>query len=289
MTKIAVVECPRDAWQGLKDFIPIKEKVSHIKKLAKCGFHTIDAGSFVSPRAMPQMADAKELFGAIESVRSESETKILSIIASEGGARRASEFNFIDTWGYPFSVSEEFQLRNSRKNIQNGLEDLKRVKEIAEMHNVELVVYLSMAFGNPYGEEYHQEIVYERLLMAQDAGADLISLSDTTGEGTTQKVIELCQMMTETATVPWGAHMHSTYEDAIIKTQAAISAGCTRIDTALKGFGGCPFASDALIGNMPTEKVLTAIEDMKGYTHQLDPLEIESAYNNAMKVFGSKH
>ena len=289
MTKIAVVECPRDAWQGLKDFIPTKVKVSHIKSLAKCGFHTIDAGSFVSPRAMPQMADAKELFGAIESIRCETETKFLSIIASEGGARRASEFDFIDAWGYPFSVSEEFQLRNSRKNIQNGLEDLKRVKEIAVKQGVELVVYLSMAFGNPYGEQYHQDIVNERLVMAQDAGADLISLSDTTGEGTTEKVIELCRMMSKVASVPWGAHMHSTYDDAMIKTKAAINAGCTRIDTALKGFGGCPFASDALIGNMPTEKVLTAIEGLEGYTHQLDPLEIESAYNSALNVFGGKH
>lgn len=289
MTKIAVVECPRDAWQGLREFIPTKQKVSHIKKLANCGFHTIDAGSFVSPRAMPQMADAKELFGAIESIRSETETKVLCIVASEGGARRACEFNFIDAWGYPFSVSEEFQLRNSRKNIKNGLEDLKRVKEIADRQGVNLVVYLSMAFGNPYGEEYHLDIVHERLVMAQDVGVDLISLSDTTGEGTTERVIELCQFMSEFALVPWGVHMHSTYEDAIIKTKAAISAGCTRIDTALRGFGGCPYAADTLIGNMPTEKVLSAIEGMEDYTHQLNPLNIESAYNSALNVFGGKH
>ena len=289
MTKIAVVECPRDAWQGLREFIPTKQKVSHIKKLANCGFHTIDAGSFVSPRAMPQMADAKELFGAIESIRSETETKVLCIVASEGGARRACEFNFIDAWGYPFSVSEEFQLRNSRKNIKNGLEDLKRVKEIADRQGVNLVVYLSMAFGNPYGEEYHLDIVHERLAMAQDVGVDLISLSDTTGEGTTERVIELCQFMSEFALVPWGVHMHSTYEEAIIKTKAAISAGCTRIDAALRGFGGCPYAADTLIGNMPTEKVLSAIEGMEDYTHQLNPLNIESAYNSALNVFGGKH
>ena len=289
MTKIAVVECPRDAWQGLRKFIPTKQKISHIKKLANCGFHTIDAGSFVSPRAMPQMADAKELFGAIESIRSETETKVLCIIASKGGARRACEFNFIDAWGYPFSVSEEFQLRNSRRNIKNGLEDLKRVKEIADRQGVNLVVYLSMAFGNPYGEEYNLDIVHERLVMAQDVGVDLISLSDTTGEGTTERVIELCQFMSEFASVPWGVHMHSTYEDAIIKTKAAIGAGCTRIDTALNGFGGCPYAADTLIGNMPTEKVLSAIESMEGYTHQLNPLNIESAYNSALNVFGGKH
>ena len=143
--------------------------------LANCGFHTIDAGSFVSPRAMPQMVDARPLFAALEEVRATSDTKLLSIIASEGGARRATEFDFIDAWGYPFSVSEEFQLRNSRKNIKDGMEDLKRVKELAEKHNVELVVYLSMAFGNPYGEEYHRDLVLERLLQAESIGADLIS------------------------------------------------------------------------------------------------------------------
>jgi hydroxymethylglutaryl-CoA lyase len=289
MTHISIVECPRDAWQGFQDFIPTQEKINHIKMLANCGFHTIDAGSFVSPRAMPQMVDARPLFTALEEVRATSDTKLLSILASEGGARRATEFDFIDAWGYPFSVSEEFQLRNSRKNIKDGMEDLKRVKELADRHNVELVVYLSMAFGNPYGEEYHRDLVLERLLQAESIGADLISLSDTTGEGTTEKVVELCDLVKKESAVPWGAHMHSTYDEASAKAQAAINAGCTRIDTALRGFGGCPFASDALIGNMPTEKVLTAIEEMNEVSHGLDPLALESAYNSALNVFSGRH
>lgn len=289
MTTISIVECPRDAWQGLGDFIPTSEKIDHITSLMRCGFHTIDAGSFVSPRAMPQMADAHELFRALEEVREHSSTQLLSIIASEGGAKRAVAFDHIDAWGYPFSVSEAFQLRNSRKNIADALEDLKRVKELADKNGVELVVYLSMAFGNPYGETYHTDLVLERLEQATAAGADLISLSDTTGEGTVVKVKELCTLLSEHTRLPWGAHLHSTYEEASIKAEAAIEAGCTRLDTALKGFGGCPFASDALIGNMPTEKVLTAIESIYEVGHSLDPLAVESAYNSAMSVFSHRH
>jgi len=284
MTTIDIVECPRDAWQGFHDFIPTSEKIQHIQTLMRCGFHTIDAGSFVSPRAMPQMADAKALFSALAAEREHSPTKLLSIVASEGGARRATEFDCIDAWGYPFSVSEVFQQRNSRKDIPGAIDDLKRVKDLADAHGVELVVYLSMAFGNPYEEAYNVDMVLERLSQAVDCGADLISLSDTTGQGTLEKVTALCKTMEEQCTLPWGAHMHSTYEEASAKASAAIEAGCRRIDTALRGFGGCPFASDTLIGNMPTEKVLTALES-SAHAHELDPLMIESAYNSALSVF----
>jgi hydroxymethylglutaryl-CoA lyase len=251
----------------------------------ECGFHTIDAGSFVSPRAMPQMADAHELFSALEEAREKSDTQLLSIVASEGGARRAAKFNHIDAWGYPFSVSEIFQERNSRKTIPKAIEDLKRVKDLASKSNVELVVYLSMAFGNPYGEAYHTDLVLERLEQALLCGGDIISLSDTTGQGSTEKVVELCTLMSYYSAVPWGAHMHSTYEDAGEKALAAVSAGCKRIDTALKGYGGCPFASDQLIGNMPTEKVLSALTHAN-LPHVLNPLEVESAYNSALEVLG---
>ncbi|MDB4177678.1 hydroxymethylglutaryl-CoA lyase [Schleiferiaceae bacterium] len=285
MTTISIVECPRDAWQGFHDFIPTGEKIKHIKSLMHCGFHTIDAGSFVSPRAMPQMADAQELFAGLEEIRESSSTQLLSIVASEGGAKRAAEFNHIDAWGYPFSVSEVFQERNSRKNIERAIDDLKRVKDLALHSNVELVIYLSMAFGNPYGEFYHTDLVLERLEQALLCGADIISLSDTTGQGTTQKVVELCSLMKDHSTVPWGAHMHSTYDEATEKALAAVSSGCRRIDTALKGYGGCPFASDQLIGNMPTEKVLSALT-LANHSHSLDPLRIESAYNSALQVLG---
>ncbi len=285
MNQISIVECPRDAWQGIHDFIPTADKVSYLEQLLECGFHTIDAGSFVSPRAMPQMADAKELFSALEEARSESNTQLLSIVANEGGAKRAAAFDFIDAWGYPFSVSEVFQQRNSRKNIADAMDDLKRVKDLAVANNVELVVYLSMAFGNPYSESYDQDMVLERMEQAVECGADILSLSDTTGQGTKDSVAELCALMQANSPKPWGAHMHSTYDEASAKALIAIENGCTRIDTALRGFGGCPFASDALIGNMPTEKVLTALAK-GGYESTVDPLRIESSYNSALKLFG---
>src|SRR5210317_222172 len=195
MNQISIVECPRDAWQGIHEFIPTSDKVRYIEQLLQCGFHTIDAGSFVSPRAMPQMADAQQLFAALEEARAQSETQLLSIVASEGGAKRAAEFNHIDAWGYPFSVSEVFQERNSRKNIERAIDDLKRVKDLALHSNVELVIYLSMAFGNPYDEFYHTDLVLERLEQALLCGADIISLSDTTGQGSTERVVELCSLM----------------------------------------------------------------------------------------------
>lgn len=284
MTTISIVECPRDAWQGLHKFIPTKEKVKHIESLMSCGFHSIDAGSFVSPKAMPQMADAKELFTALRESKTQSNTQLLSIVASEGGAKRATDFDFIDAWGYPFSVSEEFQHRNSRKSISESIEDLKRIKDLADSHQVELVVYLSMAFGNPYQEIYHTDMVLERLFQAEQCGADLVSLSDTTGQGSGATIKELCELMTVQANIPWGAHLHSTYEEAAVKAKTAMDAGCRRIDTALRGYGGCPFASDALIGNMPTEKVLSAIEE-SDYKHDLNPLSVENAFNSALAIF----
>ena len=285
MNQISIVECPRDAWQGIHAFIPTAEKVSYLKQLLECGFHTVDAGSFVSPRAMPQMADAKDLFSALEEARSQSSTQLLSIVANEGGAKRAANFHFIDAWGYPFSVSAMFQQRNSRKNIADAMDDLKRVKDLAVANDVELVVYLSMAFGNPYNEPYDKDMVLERMSQAVDCGADILSLSDTTGQGTIESVAELCALMQAHSPKPWGAHMHSTYEEAAAKAMVALEHGCERIDTALKGFGGCPFASDALIGNMPTEKVLTALAK-GGYHSTVDPLRLESSYNSALKLFG---
>jgi len=285
MNQISIVECPRDAWQGIHEFIPTSEKVAYLKQLLQCGFDTLDAGSFVSPRAMPQMADAYELFGALEEAKSQSPTKLLAIVANEGGARRAAQYDFIDAWGYPFSVSEEFQQRNSRKDIASAIEDLKRVKDLASAHHVELVVYLSMAFGNPYGEAYDVAMVLERLHQAVECGADIVSLSDTTGQGTLEKVGTLCALMNTESIVPWGAHMHSIYGEAAAKAQEAIKHGCRRIDTALRGFGGCPFASDALIGNMPTEKVLSVVTS-GGFDCSVDPLQLESSYNSALKLFG---
>lgn len=284
---IDIVECPRDAWQGVAEFIPTAEKIAHIKRLLEVGFHTIDAGSFVSPKAMPQMRDAEELFESIMEDAAVSGTKLLSIVASTKGAQRATAFQGIDAWGYPLSVSEEFQQRNTRKSVAEALEDLGRIKELAVKHNTKLVVYLSMAFGNPYGEDYHHGIVEERLHQAIACGADVVSISDTTGEGSLESIAALSSMMHKQCTVPWGAHLHSTYDEAASKALAAISNGCRRIDTAFKGFGGCPFAADSLIGNMPTEKVYSGLVS-NGYATSLDALALESAYNSALHVFSSR-
>ena len=165
------------------------------------------------------------------------------------------------------------------------MDDLRRVKDLAEQHGKELVVYLSMAFGNPYDEAYNIDLVGERMLQAVQCGADLLSISDTTGQGNLESIAALCQFMQRESPVPWGAHLHSTYEEAGTKALVAVNNGCTRIDTALKGFGGCPFASDSLVGNMPTEKVLSAL-DSKGIPHSINMLALERAYNSALDVFG---
>lgn len=284
MNHIKVVECPRDAWQGLSRFIPTEAKIAHLKQLYSVGFDTIDAGSFVSKKAMPQMADAEDLFRGIESTAKESATKTLSIIANLKGAQRAIQFEFINSWGYPFSVSEEFQRRNSRMELKASMEDLLRIKELALKSNTELVVYLSMGFGNPYGEAYSLEILHERLEQAINCGADIVSLSDTTGQGDTASIEVLANWMKDYCNVPWGMHLHSTYERAAEKALTAFRNGVQRLDTALKGFGGCPMAADHLVGNMPTEKVLSVLE-ANNISHNLNPLQIESSYNSALSVF----
>ena len=284
MNHVKVVECPRDAWQGLSRFIPTEAKIAHLKRLYSVGFDTIDAGSFVSKKAMPQMADAEDLFRGIESTAKESTSKTLSIIANLKGAQRAVQFDFINSWGYPFSVSEEFQRRNSRMELKASMEDLLRVKELALKSNTELVVYLSMGFGNPYGEAYNLEILHERLEQAINCGADIVSLSDTTGQGDTASIEVLANWMKDYCNVPWGMHLHSTYERAAEKALTAFRNGVQRLDTALKGFGGCPMAADHLVGNMPTEKVLSVLE-ANNISHNLNPLQIESSYNSALSVF----
>ena len=282
MTTISIVECPRDAWQGFHDFIPTAEKIKHIKNLMHCGFHTIDAGSFVSPRAMPQMADAQQLFAALEEARAQSETQLLSIVASEGGARRAAEFNHIDAWGYPFSVSEVFQERNSRKNIKSAIEDLKRVKDLALQSNVELVVYLSMAFGNPYGENHHPDIVAELTEKLHQLEIGIVALSDTIGVSNPTNIAPLFStLIQEYPSIEFGAHFHTTPDKWEEKVESAYQNGCRRFDAALKGYGGCPMAKDDLVGNMPTEKLITYFTEDLG----LNRVELDKSLDLSTSVF----
>jgi hydroxymethylglutaryl-CoA lyase len=285
MKPIQLVECPRDAWQGIHDFIPTDRKISHLKRLLNVGFEAIDAGSFVSPKAMPQMADAEELFAALEEHKYRAGATFIAIIANLRGAQRAASFDSIDQWGYPLSVSATFQQKNSNKTIDASLEELKRIKELADQKGKKLIVYLSMAFGNPFGDDYSYQLVEDRLAQALSVGADIISLSDTTGQGSLEQIQDLSERMVKSCPTTWGMHLHSEYEKASEKVRVAIESGCYRLDTALKGFGGCPFASDELIGNMPTEQVLSNLSSMR-MQHNIDPLALESAYNSAMKIFG---
>jgi hydroxymethylglutaryl-CoA lyase len=251
MDKLKLIECPRDAMQGLHDFIPTNIKTDYINGLLKCGFDTIDFGSFVSPKAIPQMKDTAAVLNGLD----DSDSKLLAIIANERGANDAVDFERIDYLGYPFSVSEEFQKRNTNSTIDQSFGRVEAIKEIADKNNKELVLYLSMGFGNPYGEEWHPDIVtsWSEKLNSK-LGVKILALSDTIGVGTPEVVSSLFKtLVPELPEVEFGAHLHTVPEKAAKVVEAAYNAGCRRFDGAIKGFGGCPMAKDDLTGNMPTE------------------------------------
>lgn len=254
MEKLKIIECPRDAMQGLHDFIPTEVKVDYINGLLKCGFDTIDFGSFVSPKAIPQMKDTATVLENLDS----SASKLLAIVANERGANDACEFDRIDYIGYPFSVSEQFQLRNTNSTIDQSFARVEKIKEIADRNNKEIVLYLSMGFGNPYDEEWHPDIVAgwsEKIVDKLDI--KIHALSDTIGCATPEMVNSLFSTLIPSfENVEFGAHLHTLPEDAKLLIESAYNAGCRRFDGAIKGFGGCPMAKDDLTGNMPTEKML---------------------------------
>lgn len=260
MADLKIIECPRDAMQGLHDFIPTDVKANYINTLLNCGFDTIDFGSFVSPKAIPQMRDTAEVLSKLNLTTS---TKLLAIVANERGAEDAVNFEEIRYLGYPFSVSEEFQKRNTNSTIAESLSRVEAMQNICRKKNKELVVYLSMGFGNPYGEEWNAEIVqkwcnelYEKL------DVKIQALSDTIGTATPTVVSSLfSSLIPALPEVEFGAHLHTRPENAKPLVEAAYSAGCRRYDGALKGFGGCPMAKDDLTGNMPTEVMLEWFND----------------------------
>lgn len=254
MKDLQLVECPRDAMQGLHDFIPTETKIAYINQLLECGFHTIDFGSFVSPKAIPQMKDTRKVLEGLE----ESPSKLLSIVANEKGASIASQFERIDYLGYPFSVSEQFQLRNTKATIDQSFSRVERIKEIAEKSDKEIVLYISMAFGNPYGEPWDEEIVLEWSQKLYDKlEIKIQALSDTIGAGNPDLVTRLFELaIPSLSEVTFGAHLHTVPNNAKKLIAAAYDAGCRRFDGAIKGFGGCPMATNDLTGNMPTEKML---------------------------------
>ncbi len=249
------VECPRDAMQGWKTFIPTAQKIAYLNTLLEVGFDTIDFGSFVSPKAIPQMADTKEVLKGLNIGKTPS--KLLAIAANKRGVDEAVVFDEIDVLGFPFSVSETFQKRNSNATIAESFVQLNEIIEITSKHNKELVVYISMGFGNPYGDLYHEDIVLQWVEKLVQSGVKIISLADTVGLANANQVYATThQLIQAFRQVEVGVHLHSTPDSWKPKIDAAITAGCLRIDGAMKGIGGCPMAGNDLVGNMNSEQLI---------------------------------
>ena len=287
MEAIKIIECPRDAMQGIKTFIPTANKVAYIQSLLRVGFDTIDFGSFVSPKAIPQMQDTAEVLARLDL--SKTESKLLAIIANTQGAIAASQHQAIHYLGFPFSISENFQMRNTHKTIAESLITLQEILQIADKSNKEVVVYLSMGFGNPYGDPWNVEIVGEWTEKLSNMGVKILSLSDTVGSSTPEVIQYLfSNLIPKFQNIEFGAHLHTTPDKWFEKIDAAYNAGCRRFDGAIQGFGGCPMARDVLTGNMPTEKLLSYFNSKKENTN-LRAMSFESAYNEASKIFSTFH
>jgi hydroxymethylglutaryl-CoA lyase len=287
MEKIKIIECPRDAMQGIKPFIPTQRKVDYIQSLLRVGFDTIDFGSFVSPKAIPQMVDTAEVLAQLDL--SQTSSKLLAIIANTQGAELASVHKEIQYLGFPFSISENFQMRNTHKTIAESLITLQEILNIADKSNKEVVTYISMGFGNPYGDPWNVEIVGEWTEKLANMGVKILSLSDTVGSSTPEVIDYLfSNLITKYPNIEFGAHLHTTPDKWHEKIDAAYKAGCRRYDGAIQGFGGCPMAKDDLTGNMPTEKMLSYFTQQKAGTNT-SPMSFESAYNVASRLFGEFH
>jgi hydroxymethylglutaryl-CoA lyase len=250
-----LVECPRDAMQGIHDFIPTEKKAAYINSILKCGFHTVDFGSFVSPKAIPQMRDTAQVLEMLELEKTTS--KLLAIIANVRGAQDAVEFEEISYLGFPFSISETFQQRNANSSIAESLQRVEEIQDLCVRNKKELVVYISMAFGNPYGDEWSSDVAVKWTQRLAQMGIKIIALSDTIGVSNPENITYLFKkLIPEFPGVEIGAHLHTTPDKWEEKVHAAYAAGCRRFDSAIKGYGGCPMATDKLTGNMPTENLL---------------------------------
>ena len=281
--KIALIECPRDAMQGWAHFIPTEKKIAYINELLKVGFDTLDFGSFVSPKAIPQMADTAEVIKNIDL--SNSTTKLLAIIANERGAQDAMLHDKISYLGFPFSVSETFQQRNTNSSIEESLGRVAEIQNLCIKNKKELVVYISMGFGNPYGDEYNETIVYNWVNKLVDMGIGIISLADTVGLATPGQVLTVTRTLVEALPqTEIGVHLHSTARNWKAKTDAALEAGCLRFDGALKGIGGCPMADDVLVGNMDTELMIPYFEE-KGLLKGLNKEALQRCSIMAGEIF----
>jgi hydroxymethylglutaryl-CoA lyase len=283
---IKIIECPRDAMQGIKQSIPTAKKVQYIQSLLRVGYDTIDFGSFVSPKAIPQMADTAKVLSQLDL--STTTSKLLAIIANVRGANDACQHKEIDYLGYPFSISENFQMRNTHKTIAESVITLHQILEIAYAANKQVVVYISMGFGNPYGDPWNVDIVGEWTEKLAKMGVTILSLSDTVGTSNPESIDYLfSNLIPQYQNIEFGAHLHTTPTSWFEKVDAAYKAGCLRFDGAIQGFGGCPMAKDELTGNMPTEKLLSYFTTQQ--KNNLNALSFESAYNEASKIFNHFH
>lgn len=282
-----IIECPRDAMQGIKEFIPTERKIEYLNKLLKIGFDTLDFGSFVSPKAIPQLADTAEVIEGIDL--SLSNTELLAICANFRGAEDIVKFEEIRYLGFPFSVSETFQQRNTKKSIKEAFEEVLEISSLADKNNKDLVVYLSMAFGNPYGDQWHPDIVTNWTELLVEEGIEIISLADTVGSSSPESISKLFSTIIPAfPDVEIGAHFHTKPDAWEEKVKSAYDNGCKRFDGALKGYGGCPMAKDELTGNMATENLL-AFMDSNLIEHNLNLEHFEEAMDFANFIFNKYH
>jgi len=270
-TPVKLIECPRDAWQGLKGFIPADLKANYLKALVSAGFKHIDAVSFVSPKAVPQMADSEEVLKELDPP---DDVEIIGIVVNEKGVQRAIDTQAVSTVGFPYSISETFLRKNQNQSPEEALDELEKIQKKADDAGLGIVVYVSMAFGNPYGDPWSVDEVVDALDLLEAEDLHMISLADTVGLATSRQISDLVgAVLNRYDYLDVGVHLHSRPDQAAEKVLAAYDAGCRRFDSALGGLGGCPFAQDALIGNIPTEKVIEALRGRGAQLPTLKPLD----------------
>ena len=280
MESVKLIECPRDAWQGLPGQIPTERKVEYLRNLVVAGFRHIDAVSFVSPMAVPQMADSENV---LAQLRKAAGVEIIGIVVNARGASRAIATGAVNTLGYPCSISETFLRRNQNQSIEENLEVLKRIKGMADASAVGMVAYISMAFGNPYGDAWSKEKLLEAARVISEVGIPAISLADTVGAAEADQIQRVLQTVIDSCkNCEVGIHMHSTPSSAARKILAAYQAGCRRFDSAIGGLGGCPFAQDALVGNIPTEEVLGTLKEIDSNLTTIGSLDQVMAMNRSI-------
>ena len=282
MAQIKITECPRDAMQGIKKWIHTEDKIGYLQNLLKVGFDTLDCGSFVSSKFIPQLKDTGEVVRSLDL--SSTKTKLLVIIANLRGAEIACNYDQIDYLGFPFSISENFQIRNVNKTIKESINELHLIADKVKKTNKELVIYLSMSFGNPYGDPWSPSIVSHWCKKLSYLGVKKISLSDTVGAAKKEDISSIFNtLIPEFSNINFGAHFHTTLKNWYNKVEAAYSSGCNSFDGVINGLGGCPIATSNLVGNMPTQKLITYFTN-KNISHNLNLLHFESALNYSNKI-----